>query len=100
MDMKRSILYYQSKAIHLLNKRHLIVRRVNNDREMPSEHRLHKIGVLIPLIDAALRRIDKRAYGVCLECGKNINEKRLQVKPEAAKCRECQEKEDNDGKNR
>lgn len=45
-------------------------------------------------IDDALDRIEAGAFGVCEECGGTIGEKRLQVKPWAALCIECQRREE------
>lgn len=39
---------------------------------------------------AALARIDAGTYGVCVDCGQPISEARLQVRPEAARCLQCQ----------
>jgi uncharacterized protein (DUF302 family)/RNA polymerase-binding transcription factor DksA len=41
-------------------------------------------------IDAALRRIDTRAYGACVTCGESIEPARLVQTPEAARCLACQ----------
>jgi len=38
----------------------------------------------------ALCRLVEGAYGVCVDCGRNIPESRLSVMPEAARCLECQ----------
>lgn len=35
---------------------------------------------------AALQRIEEGSYGVCVVCGKPIDEARLEVRPEAARC--------------
>jgi DnaK suppressor protein len=43
-------------------------------------------------IEAALKRIDEGAYGRCIDCGKEIPAARLEVRPEAARCIEDQEK--------
>ncbi|MBX3267484.1 MAG: TraR/DksA family transcriptional regulator [Acidobacteria bacterium] len=45
----------------------------------------------LTLIDEALRRIDDDEYGVCLNCEKPINPKRLAAIPWARYCIECQE---------
>lgn len=45
----------------------------------------------LALIDEALRRIDDDEYGVCLNCEKPINPKRLAAIPWARYCIECQE---------
>ena len=43
-------------------------------------------------IEAALERIDAGTYGRCIDCGKEIPEGRLEIKPEAARCLEDQAK--------
>lgn len=45
----------------------------------------------LTLIDEALRRIDDDEYGICLNCEKPINPKRLAAIPWARYCIECQE---------
>jgi DnaK suppressor protein len=42
-------------------------------------------------IEGALKRMDREEYGVCTECGEDINEKRLVAVPWATMCIECQE---------
>jgi len=39
----------------------------------------------------ALEKIDDGTYGICIDCGKPISEKRLQSNPNAARCILCQE---------
>jgi|SRR5581483_614108 len=46
---------------------------------------------LLRKIDAALERIGNRTFGVCAECGEEIDVKRLEAMPFTAYCRECQE---------
>jgi DnaK suppressor protein len=41
-------------------------------------------------IHAALRAIDKGTYGHCERCGKEISVERLEVKPDATLCVQCQ----------
>lgn len=43
-------------------------------------------------VRAALARIEDGTYGTCIDCGTTISEARLQVRPEAARCIECQTK--------
>jgi len=45
----------------------------------------------LTLIDEALMRIEDDEYGVCQNCEKEINPKRLQAIPWARYCIECQE---------
>lgn len=42
------------------------------------------------LILAALDRIDRRVYGLCLECGAPIAPARLKALPEVDRCVQCQ----------
>lgn len=40
----------------------------------------------------ALKRIDEGSYGQCVDCGKPVPEGRLEARPEAARCVQCQGK--------
>ena len=40
----------------------------------------------------ALARMDNGTYGVCVDCGKQIPQARLEFRPEAARCVEDQER--------
>lgn len=41
-------------------------------------------------INAALGRISDEIYGVCVDCGTDINYERLKVQPTAKRCHACQ----------
>lgn len=41
-------------------------------------------------IQTALRAIEKGQYGICERCGKPIDPARLEVRPDATLCLECQ----------
>ncbi len=43
-------------------------------------------------VDEALQRIVNGTYGVCAECGQELNRKRLEAVPWASHCIACQEK--------
>jgi DnaK suppressor protein len=43
-------------------------------------------------IDEALLRLDAGHYGSCLECGREISERRLRALPFAVRCQVCEEK--------
>ncbi len=43
----------------------------------------------IAQIDAALARIEAGTYGVCVECGEEIEARRLEALPHAATCADC-----------
>ena len=43
-------------------------------------------------IDAALERIAKGTYGICVSCGEPIAPKRLEAVPTAMRCVVCKEK--------
>lgn len=40
----------------------------------------------------ALGRVGNGSYGVCVQCGEDISENRLEVRPEAALCINCASK--------
>jgi RNA polymerase-binding transcription factor DksA len=51
---------------------------------------LGQAGMLeIRMIEAALQRMDKGEYGICVACGDPISEERLDVLPHTPKCRNC-----------
>jgi RNA polymerase-binding transcription factor DksA len=41
-------------------------------------------------VQAALRSIEKGKYGICERCGKDIDPERLEVRPDASLCLNCQ----------
>ena len=49
---------------------------------------------LLRQIQNGLKRIEKKTYGTCSNCGKDITKKRLKAIPYAELCRNCQEKEE------
>ncbi len=46
---------------------------------------------------AALARLDDGSYGACVDCGQQIPDARLEVRPEAARCLADQEKAEASG---
>lgn len=52
----------------------------NNDRQ------------LLAMVETALQRIREGAFGECINCGNEINAKRLEAVPWTRYCIECQEK--------
>ena len=42
-------------------------------------------------IDEALRRLDKKDYGICGDCDEDINIRRLEIDPTAIRCIKCAE---------
>ena len=40
---------------------------------------------------AALARLDEGTYGRCVQCGTDLPEERLEARPEAARCVNCQQ---------
>ena len=45
-------------------------------------------------VETALKALDAGEYGICLDCGDNINPKRLQAIPWTSLCVHCQEEHD------
>jgi RNA polymerase-binding protein DksA len=59
------------------------------DREIDYTLEGHSGQVLIQ-IDAALERIEAGSFGMCTNCGKPIAEERLEARPWASLCIDCQ----------
>ncbi len=51
---------------------------------------LSTLEVSLASVEDALRAIDRGTYGVCERCGKPIPPERLEVKPDATMCVNCQ----------
>jgi len=49
----------------------------------------HSMELRLRDISFALEKIEKGTYGKCENCGKNIDEERLKVLPEARECGKC-----------
>jgi RNA polymerase-binding transcription factor DksA len=43
-------------------------------------------------VRAALARVDAGTYGQCVDCGRQLPEERLDARPEADRCVDCQQK--------
>lgn len=64
-----------------------------HDQEFALE-RLGSSSETLQEIDDALGRIESGVYGECEECGCDVGERRLTIKPWARLCIECQRKEE------
>lgn len=49
----------------------------------------HNLELRLKDTDSALEKIKKEKYGICEKCGKEIDEERLNVYPEARLCGKC-----------
>jgi len=56
------------------------------------EAQIKDLNYRVSEIKAALLRINKGKYGICLRCAKPIPKARLEVIPESAYCIECEKK--------
>jgi len=43
-------------------------------------------------VKSALARLDAGTYGQCVDCGKDLPDERLEARPEAERCVDCQQK--------
>jgi RNA polymerase-binding protein DksA len=59
------------------------------DREIDYTLEDHS-GQVLAQINAALTRIEDGTYGICTNCGKAIPEERLEARPWASLCIDCQ----------
>jgi RNA polymerase-binding transcription factor DksA len=51
----------------------------------------HSLELKLKDVNGALEKISAGTYGICEKCGNEIEEKRLQVCPEAKLCMKCNE---------
>src|SRR2546425_651530 len=49
---------------------------------------------VLGLVQSALRRAEEGAYGICVECGRPVEKKRLNAVPWARHCISCQKLQD------
>ncbi|WP_297056809.1 RNA polymerase-binding protein DksA [Thermosulfurimonas sp.] len=49
---------------------------------------------LLKKIDKALQKIEEGSYGICEACGEEIEEKRLEARPEATLCIRCKREQE------
>ncbi|UDQ99506.1 TraR/DksA family transcriptional regulator [Lentisphaerota bacterium WC36G] len=71
-----------------------------NNRQELELQLLSEEGDILRLIDEAIERLEDDCYGECLDCGDQIGEARLMVKPYAMYCVKCKGiREANDGEN-
>ncbi|MDH5206867.1 MAG: TraR/DksA family transcriptional regulator [Hylemonella sp.] len=76
---------------------HFGEREVDSRAQMASERELEftldaRESAELDAIDAALRRVEEGAYGVCVDCGVDIPAARLHAAPETPRCIDCQNK--------
>lgn len=43
-------------------------------------------------VRAALARLDSGSYGRCVDCGSQLSDERLEARPEAERCVDCQQR--------
>ncbi|MBI2674426.1 MAG: TraR/DksA C4-type zinc finger protein [Candidatus Yanofskybacteria bacterium] len=43
-------------------------------------------------VEMALERLEQDEYGLCVDCGEDISQKRLIAMPFAVRCKDCEEK--------
>ena len=63
------------------------------EREMAVSD-IDRNSALVRQLRAAIERLDKGSYGICMECEEEISAKRLKALPWAALCIACQESAD------
>ena len=59
------------------------------DREVAS---LEVLRAQLERVRGALGRLDAGTYGSCVECGRELPDERLDARPEAERCVDCQQK--------
>jgi len=52
----------------------------------------HNLELSLRDINKALERIKEGTYGICVHCGRAINEERLLIRPTSSSCVECKKR--------
>ena len=52
------------------------------------------VNLFLTMIDDALERIEEGQYGICDQCGREINEERLEIMPSTTMCYQCKLKDE------
>ncbi len=86
-DRNREVLTIESSPDEMDRIQHASEREFAIDK-------LERNSVRLSEARAALRRMEKGTYGICVECEEEINLKRLAAVPWAALCIACQESAD------
>ena len=71
---------------------HMVDACSDNSRHEMELRMLTEEGDILQLIEDALQRLADGEYGKCQECGKEIQEGRLKIRPYAIFCVKCKEK--------
>ena len=83
---------YETKFPHLGNHQDENAIEVSNyEDNLSVEHSLEKE---LENISGALKKTSEGTYGICSNCQKPINPKRLEAMPEATLCIQCSERKD------
>ena len=82
-----------SRIGHLVDQRealsdHTDIATEESDRDMVLRLNEHDRR-LASLLQHALRRVEEGEYGICMECGDDIAERRLLASPTATHCIDC-----------
>lgn len=84
----------------VLEQKKRIIKRINKYKDKDrirdellsgdvSPYTRYKQKELIPILEKALRKIEEGNYGICEDCGREIEKKRLLIVPAAEHCLEC-----------
>jgi RNA polymerase-binding transcription factor DksA len=80
--------FIEAQRQRLLRRRRAYQEEMNNEL-LPAEMRAHKATMLRLVIPAVLRRIDEGEYDVCIVCGEQIPQRRLELVPATLHCVGC-----------
>jgi DnaK suppressor protein len=109
-NLKQELLWKESEEKLLQEKRQIELAIAQNyrateemsegwqERDSPSEDEIRDVEyshrenlqAMLHHIDEALERLTNKTFGRCVDCGKKIEGKRLQIAPTVARCLACQ----------
>ena len=80
--------FVQAQRERLLERLRKYPHEIKNE-SLPPMMRRHKARSLRHTIPAALELMNSGEYGICIECGEDIPQRRLEVVPSALMCVDC-----------
>ena len=96
--LKKNIIFYKegAKPVALDSAIGRVTRMDAINSKSISEESLRKAEIALLKLESALEKRDDPDFGFCLECGEEINPKRLEFDPAVELCIDCANKIDNE----
>jgi len=95
-NMREDLLNDSEDTVHEMRKENSLYPDPSDRASMETEH-INLLRIrdrerkLLSKVDEALERMDKGSFGICEECGEEIDLERLKIRPVTTFCIRCKE---------